>query len=207
MSTRNLTEKQKQVLKFILIYISKNSYPPSFHEIRKELQISSVSTAHKHVQALRKKGLLKNLKRHSRSIELFTQGAEVVEIPLMGFVSAGDGIAPMENPEPVRVQSELVQGNGQYYALKIQGDSMIEEGIKDGDIAIIRHQTVARDGDIVIAILDEGSEKATIKRFYNLGDRVQLCAENENLDGWPKEFQFGEIEIRGKFCGLIRTED
>lgn len=204
MSILETTPKQRQVLKFIEKFYTEKSVTPSLHEIKDELKISSVSTAHKHVTELRKKGLLRNLSKPKRSVEFFDESQILIEIPLLGKISAGSGIEPIENPEPMKVSKELLCGEGRHYALKIDGNSMINDGIKDGDIAVIRSQNLAQDGDVVVAMINEGNERATIKRFYNLGNKIELRAENPDLSDWPRQFDFGDIEIRGKFCGLVR---
>lgn len=204
MSILEITPKQREVLKFIEKFYTEKGVTPSLHEIKDELKIRSVSTAHKHVNELKKKGILKNLGKPKRSVEFFDESQALIEIPLLGKISAGSGIEPIENPESMKVSKELICGEGRHYALKIDGNSMINDGIKDGDIVVIRSQNLAQDGDIVVAMLNEGNEKATIKRFYNLGNKIELRAENPDLPDWPRQFDFGDIEIRGKFCGSVR---
>jgi len=171
------------------------------------MKIRSVSAVHKHVSALRAKGFLKNPIKSTRSISTFQNSEAYKEIPLLGTISAGAGIEPMENPEPINVASDLLCGSGSHYALKVSGDSMIEEGIFDGDTVIIRSQTIAQDGDTVVAIISTPEELATLKKIYYLGDKIELRAANPKLKDWPRQYNIGDIEIRGKFCGLTRKTD
>lgn len=204
MSIARLTDRQKAALSFIQDYVTKHGYPPTLEEIGKEMDIDSVSAVHKHVKALREKGYLKVVPNPTRSINVFDESHAYKEIPLMGKISAGAGIIPLENPEPISVSTDLLCGPGKHYALKIDGDSMIEDGIQDGDMVIVRHQNVAQNGDTVVAVINGVNELATLKKYYYLGDKIELRAANKNLKDWPKQFDVGDVEIRGKFCGLIR---
>lgn len=204
MSIASLTKRQKQTYKTIQDYFEENGIPPTLEEIGEKMKIQSPSAVHKHVTALREKGYLKNLHKSARSINLFEQVGKYKEIPLMGKVSAGEGVIPIENPEPIQVPSTMVAGSGNYYGLKIDGDSMIDDGIFNGDTVVIRSQSVAQNGDTVIVVIDGANELATIKKFYYLGDKIELRASNSNLKSWPRQFEVGKVEIRGKFCGLIR---
>ena len=204
MSIPDLTPKQREVLKYIESYYSEKNFAPTLKDVRNKLDIKSISTAHKHVSELRKKGFLKKLDKPVRSIGVFEKSENLSEIPLLGQISAGSGIEPVENPLTIKVPESLLCGTGRHYALKVDGTSMIGENIKDEDTIVIRYQNVAQDGDVIVAILNEGNEKATLKKFYNLGDKIELRAENPNLKGWPRQFNFGDVEIRGKFCGLLR---
>lgn len=206
MSITNLTRRQNKTLLVVKEYFNKHGFSPTLEEIGRLMGISSPSAVHKHVKALREKGYLKNLQQSVRSVHLFAQDNNFREIPLLGKISAGEGIIPVENPEPIQVQSNMVSGNGNFYALRVEGDSMIDDGIFSGDIVIIKSQSVAQSGDTVIAIMNGVDELATIKKFYLLRDKVELRACNSKLPDWPRQFDAGDIEIRGKFCGLIRNE-
>lgn len=207
MSITKLTLRQETALNYIKEYIKKNGYPPTLEEIGGGMGIESVSAVHKHVSALREKGYLKSIPKATRSINLFEETSSYKEIPLMGKISAGAGIEPFENPEPIKVSLDLICGSGEHYALKIDGDSMIEDGIRDGDIVIIRYQNIAQNGDTVVAVMNGSNELATLKKFYYFGDRIELRAANSKLKEWPKKFNVGDVEIRGKFCGLIRKSN
>ena len=198
-----LTAKQKQILDFINEYKNNYKKPPTIDEIAKKFK-KSTSTIHFHIQVLRAKGFLKIPEVRSRSIDVFDPSEEIVEIPLLGYVSAGEGIENLENPKPIKVQKNLLSPRGQHYALRVKGESMVEEGIMDGDIVIIKFQNYADNGDIVVAIFkdEKYNTKATIKKFYNHGTKIELVPKNPKYKSiWVN---FGDIEIRGKFVGLIR---
>lgn len=193
---RAITPKQKYVLDFIVTYSEKHGYAPSLEEIAKEFDLA-ISTAHQHVMALKTKGFLKKENNQPRGMLLFEKTPESIEIPLLGYIAAGSPIEPIENPEPIKVPKNLVSTRGDFYALKVQGDSMIEDGIWDGDIVIVKHQQTADNGDTVVAITEVG---ATLKRYRNQNGKIYLEPRNEKLQNiYPKS-----MEIRGKFVGLLR---
>ena len=197
-----MTAKQKEILDFINEYQKINGHGPTLDEIAKKLQ-RSIPTIHQHVQALRTKGYIRLPSLQARGVGVFDPHEEIVEIPLLGFVSAGGGIENLENPEPIKVQRTLLSPTGQHFALIVRGTSMIKDNILPGDIIIARYQSHADNGDTVIAlVLDEGSQLATVKRFYNHGTRIELRPRNPELQ--PQMYEPGEIEIRGKFVGLVR---
>lgn len=197
-----LPPKQKEVFDFINQYNNERGHGPTLDEIASKLK-KSVPTIHQHVQALRAKGYLKSPASGARSIGVFDSSEEVREIPLLGYVSAGGGIENIENPEPIKVQKTLLSSSGQHYALVVRGTSMIEDGILPDDIILVKHQNHADDGDVVIALLiDSGNTLATVKRFYNHGTKVELRPKNPELPS--KWYKLGDIEIRGKFVGLLR---
>jgi SOS regulatory protein LexA len=198
-----LTKKQSEILAFIHIFKEKRQRSPTLDEIAKHFG-KTAPTIHFHIQALRAKGFLKIPEVRSRSIDVFDPSEELVEIPLLGYVSAGEGIENLENPEPIRVQKNLLSPSGQHYALEVVGDSMVDEGIMEGDIVIIKFQNYADNGDIVVAVFKDKKYniKATIKKFYNRGTKIELAPQNKKYKSiWVN---FGDIEIRGKFMGLIR---
>ena len=164
MSIDLLSKRQKEALEHINRYVSKNKYPPTLEELGKLMDIDSISAVHKHVSALRAKGFLKSPIKANRSISTFHNSEAYKEIPLLGTISAGAGIEPIENPEPINVSSDLLCGSGSHYALKVSGDSMIEEGIYNGDTVIIKKQSVAENGQTVVAIIDEN--QTTLKKLY-----------------------------------------
>jgi len=198
-----LTKKQSEILEFILKFKEKKRRSPTLDEIAKHFG-KTVPTIHFHVQALRAKGFLKIPEIRSRSIDVFDPLEEIIEIPLLGYVSAGEGIENLENPEPIKVQKNLLSPTGQHYALKVVGNSMVDEGIMEGDILIIKFQNYADNGDIVVAVFKDKkyNMKATVKKFYNRGAKIELAPQNKKYKSiWVN---FGDVEIRGKFMGLIR---
>ncbi len=197
-----LPPKQKTILDFINQYQKEHGHGPSLEEIAQNFK-KAVPTIHQHVQALRAKGYLKLAGLNARAIGVFDPNEEVVEIPLMGYISAGGGLANIETPEPIKVQRSLLSPNGQHYALIVHGTSMIDDGILPDDIVLIKHQNYADNGDVVIALIQENGETlATIKRFYHHGNTIELRPKNPELQ--PRMFNVGNVEIRGKFVGLLR---
>lgn len=197
-----LPPKQKAVLDFINEYQQAHGHGPTLEEIAKKLE-KAVPTIHQHVQALRAKGYLRLPSTNARGIGIFDPNEEIVEIPLMGFISAGGGIANVETPEPIKVQRSLLSPNGQHYALIVRGTSMINDGILPDDVIVVKYQNYADNGDVVIALIRENGESlATVKRFYNHGSKIELRPKNPDLQSML--FDVGEVEIRGKFVGLLR---
>lgn len=197
-----LPDKQKEVLDFINEYQKNHGHGPTLDEIAQSLQ-KTIPTIHQHIQALRVKGFIKLPGLKARSIGVFDPNEEVVEIPLVGYVSAGGGIDNLENPEPIKVQGTLLSSTGQHFALIVRGDSMVDDGILQGDIIVVRTQNHADNGDVVVALMgSDESARATVKRYYNHGSRIELRPRNPNLQ--PLMCNPGEVEIRGKFVGLLR---
>lgn len=193
---------QAKVFSFINKYQSEKGHSPTLEEISKALK-TTIPTIHQHVKALRKKGYLKSSSVQSRNLSVFLSDEEIAEIPLLGVVSAGGGIDNIENPEPIKVQKTLLSPFGQNYALLVRGTSMIDEGILPDDIIIVKQQNYADNGDVVVALIDQkGETLATIKKFYNHGNVIELRPKNSTLD--PKMYKLGTVEIRGKFMGLLR---
>lgn len=198
-----LPPKQKAVFDYINQYQKTRSHGPTLDEIAQHFH-KTVPTVHQHVQTLRAKGYIKLPSANARGIGIFDPYEEIVEIPLMGYISAGGGIENVETPEPIKVQRTLLSPNGQHYALIVRGTSMIEDGILPDDIIVVKHQNYADNGDVVIALIKSEAETlATVKRFYHHGSRIELRPKNPELQ--PRMYNPGEIEIRGKFVGLLRT--
>lgn len=195
---RALTPKQKRILDFIISFTKKRGYAPSLEEIASHFRLKAISTVHQHVKALKKKGCLKKEENQPRGISPLQETPDSIEIPLLGTIAAGKPIEPIEDPEPIKVPKSMVSKRGDYYALKVEGDSMIEDGIWDGDVVVIKHQKIADDRDTVVAITEDGT---TIKRFRNRDGKIYLEPRNKSLENiYPTE-----LEIRGIFCGLIRS--
>lgn len=191
------TPKQKKVLDFVNTFRLKNGYAPSLNEIAHHFG-KSISTAQHFIEELRGKGQL--LKEENVARGIISASESVKQIFKLGYIAAGSPIEPIENPEPVDVPLSLLKGFGNYYALEVKGDSMVEDNIQDGDTILIRHQQSAKDGDRIVAITENG---VTLKVYRNNGQKVYLEPRNKNLKNiYPKE-----LEIRGKFCGLIRREE
>ncbi len=194
-----LTKKQKKVFDYIQSYINKMKYAPSLEEIKKHFSFSSVSTAYHHVKKLQTAGYLRKQFNQPRSVEAFSH-KDTMPVPLIGTITAGQPIEAVENYE----DTLLIENNNSYnpkniYALKVSGDSMIDEGIFDGDIVVIKKQSVAENGQTVVAIIDEN--QATLKKFYQEKNRVRLEPRNQLL----LPFYRKEIEIRGVVIQIIRN--
>ena len=194
-----LTKKQKQVLDFIKSYHKKKGYSPSLDEIRKKFKLASVSTAHHHVKKLQEVGCLKKESNQPRSISL-TKKKETVEIPLLGTIAAGRPIEAIEVPdETITITKNEIGRFGKHYALRVQGNSMIDEGIFDGDIVVVKQQPIADDGQTVVAIINDN--EATLKKIYREKDKFRLQPANPSL--FP--IYTKELEVRGIVVKIIRN--
>lgn len=194
-----ITKRQKQVLDFIKTFKKKKGYAPSLEEIKKHLRLSSVSTAHYHVKKLQEGGYLQKEYNQPRSVSPVKE-KETIEIPIVGTIAAGQPIEAIEVPdEIITVTKNEVGKFGNHYALRVQGNSMIDEGIYDGDIVVIRHQPVADDGQTVVAIINDN--EATLKKIYREKDRFRLQPANPSL--FP--IYTKEVEVRGVVVKIIRN--
>ena len=195
-----LTKRQKQVLDFIKAFIKKHDYAPSLEEVKKHLGLSSVSTAHFHVQALEQKGFLRKDDNRPRAIEISKNGgSNVRDIHLAGTIAAGEPIEAIEGHDTIQVPALLVPNKGcKYFALKVKGDSLIEDGILDGDVVIAEQTNTAKDGDLVVALTE--NNEATLKHFYKEKDRIRLEPRNRAL----KPLFLKTCTVRGRFISLLR---
>ncbi len=200
-----LTQRQKEVLDFIREYIDQHGVGPTLDEINIHFQMGSASAAHQHVEALIRKGFLKKLPHQTRAISLMQESDDMKEIPLMGRIALGEPIESLTEVETIKVPKLLMSGEGQYFALEAIGDSMNQDGILNGDILIIKQTSAPNNGDIVVAQTSE--YKATLKRFYDHGNKIELRPKSSNSAHRPQYYPAGEIEVQGKFCGLIRKGD
>lgn len=200
---KTLTKRQKEVLDFIKEFIGDNGYPPTLEEMCEALDLSAVSTAHQHVKALINKGHIKKEENLARAIEINQPTVQLDEnlreLPLLGFIAAGEPIEAIEVPETVFVPKELTNPGSKQYALRVRGDSMQEANIYDGDTVIIREQPVVENGEIGVAIVN-GNE-ATLKRIYQERNGVRLQPANKS----HKPIFVREVEIRGKVTGVLRS--
>src|SRR6185369_1577846 len=161
----NITKKQKEVLDFINSYIGENGISPTIEEIRKKLKLKAVSTIHEHVNTLKKKGYILKSDNYARSISPTKKIKRIIDIPILGKIAAGQPIEVIENIEDtISIVNADIKSPRDYYALRVVGESMIDEGIFDGDIVVIKKQSVAENGQTVVAIIDDNS--ATLKKLY-----------------------------------------
>ena len=197
-----LTRRQREVLDVIEGFIARNGYSPSLEEIGASLGLSSVATVHKHVTHLVEKGFVRRSWNQNRSIETVDQGTggESLEIPLMGFIAAGKPVEAVTSEEPVRIPAGLVRGRESTYILKVQGESMIDEQIRDGDMVIVEGRQVARDGETVVALIDRS--EVTLKRFFHEGATVRLQPANDLMA--PITIPADRIQVQGVVVGLMR---
>src|SRR3989338_2510071 len=198
-----LYRKQKQVLNFIRDYIEKYGYSPTLGEIAEAMGVSSLATVHEHVQTLAKKGVIKKFEGAVRGIEVLdheiARKLEGVELPILGFIAAGQPIMPFTDPNAtINVSPSLVKDKKRTFVLQVKGDSMIEDGILDGHFVIIEEQTFAYNGDIVVALLDNGL--ATLKRYYKEENRIRLEPANAAMD----PIYATNVQIQGRCVGVIR---
>lgn len=195
----SLTEKQQAVYAFIRQYMENTDRAPSYDEIRRYFGFASFQSVQKHLKQLERKGVLRMpAKNQKRSLTLVEMGGKNVILPLSGTVAAGRPIEAVETAETVAVPEEMV-GTGEYFALRVAGQSMIEEGIFDGDTIVVRSQKVAENGQTVVALVDGD---ATVKKYYRWTDGIELRPANPDMDSiFVRE---GEFRIRGIVVGLMR---
>ena len=196
-----LTRRQREVLDVIQGFIETNGYSPSLEEIGGTLGLSSVATVHKHVTHLVEKGLVRRVWNQNRSIDLVRESSgHAVELPLVGTIAAGLPLEAVPTTETITVPADMVSGRGRTFVLKIQGDSMVDEQIREGDYVIIEERSLARDGETVVALVD-GSD-ATLKRIYREGPTVRLQPAHPTMA--PIVVPADRVQIQGVVVGLIR---
>jgi repressor LexA len=208
-----LTRRQKQVYDFLARFVDENGYSPSFEEIGEGLGLSSLATVHKHISNLEQKGLLKRDYNRSRSIDLLKPrgrmrqmlsglGSAVpnsgLTLPLMGRIAAGRPVEALENPESISL-ADFTRSKD-VYVLQVTGESMQDEHIVNGDYVLVEKTKVARDGEIVVALVN-GSD-ATLKRIYTEGDKIRLQPSNAAMQ--PIVVPAADVEIQGRVIGVLR---
>ena len=174
-----VTKKQKQVLDFIFDYQERKGYAPSLDEIRKKFKLASVSTAHFHISKLRDLGYLTKEDNKSRSIDVVGRES-MVKIPLLGTIAAGQPIEAIRVKEMIAIQKSKLPQSSEVYALRVVGNSMIDENINDGDVVLIKRQETADNGQKVVALID--NHEATLKRFYKERGHIRLQPANRNME-------------------------
>lgn len=195
-----LTKKQKEVYDFVKAYVDTSGIAPTIEEIRKKLKLKAVSTIHEHISSLREKGYLDKENNMPRGITVLSDMSALVEIPILGRITAGQPLEVVEYPgEYIAVNKANIKNPKDYYALKVVGDSMIEEGIFDGDIVVIKKQSVAENGQTVVAVIDDN--EATLKKLYREKDRFRLQPANQSM----LPFYRTEVAIRGVVVQVIRN--
>src|SRR5258705_11374637 len=210
-----LTPRQHAAYEFIAGFIDRHGYAPSYEEIRRHLGLRSLNAVAKLVTQLRRRGALAeapfNAKRsltpvarrgsrpaRGRGAAGPSRARPPATVPLLGLIAAGRPIEAIDNPEPVKVPESLL-GPGERYALRVRGDSMIEDGIRDGDLVLVRRAARAENGQTVVAVVDG---EATLKRFFRRGAQVELRPANAAVR--PMQWPASRVEIRGILVGLLR---
>lgn len=225
-----LTKKQLDLLTFIHKRVQKEGVPPSFDEMKEALDLRSKSGIHRLITALEERGFIRRLAHRARAIEIIklpdameTGGfrprviegdarpaptgamqieAYATELPLMGRIAAGTPIeAIAHSSNNIAVPGSMISNSGHHYALEVKGDSMIEAGINNGDVVVIREQATAENGDIVVALIED--EEATLKRLRRRGSAIALEAANPAYE--TRVYRDDQVSIQGKLVGLIRT--
>ena len=215
-----LTAKQSELLKFIHERLRQSGVSPSFDEMREALDLKSKSGVHRLVSALEERQFIRRLPNRARALEVIKMPQTVsptvaaamatkavlpaaandtIEIPMHGRIAAGTPIEALQGTEGFAVPAALL-GPGEHYALEVSGDSMVDEGILDGDFALIRRVDTARDGEIVVALIDES--EATLKTFRREGQMIRLDPANRAYE--PQRYDEGRVRIQGRLAGLIR---
>ena len=200
-----LTKRQNEILTYIKKFIVSNGYPPTVREIGEALDVSSPATIHAHLQNLEEKGWIKKQGSKNRAIELLVENEfepkneNVVEVPLLGKITAGSPIEAIEQPdEYFSLPTYLLPNDKDVFKLKVSGNSMINAGIFDGDIVIVEKKNTARNGEIVVAMTDEN--EVTLKTFYKESNYFRLQPENDTMD----PIILNNVTILGKAIGLYR---
>jgi repressor LexA len=217
-----LTRKQHELLLYIDARLAETGVSPSFEEMKEALDLKSKSGVHRLISALEERGFIKRLANRARALEVLKmpelrKGAtpiaanntapvvvpraanDILDIPLHGRIAAGTPIEALQGTDTLPVPAALL-GPGEHYALEVAGDSMVDEGILDGDFALIRRQDTARDGEIVVALINE--EEATLKTFRREGQMIRLDPANRQYD--PQRYRPEQIRIQGRLAGLLR---
>jgi repressor LexA len=197
----NLTKRQRQILDFITEFVGKNGYAPSLREIGEHFKLSSPATIHAHIDNLKKKGFLKTSYNEARSIELVpteVNWAQALELPLAGLITAGEPIEAIEEKETIAVPADFVADKANSYVLRVKGESMIEDGILDGDYIIVDRNPSPHNGDVVVALLNNAY--ATLKKFYREANRIRLQPANAKM----KPIYTKDPLIQGIVRGVIR---
>jgi repressor LexA len=217
-----LTAKQRDLLMFIHQRLGESGISPSFDEMREALELKSKSGVHRLISALEERGFIRRLPNRARALEVVKMpdtaapaaaptnviplrptappvANDTIELPLHGRIAAGTPIEALQGTETFPVPAALL-GPGEHYALEVSGDSMVEEGILDGDFALIRKVDTARDGEIVVALVND--EEATLKTFRREGNMIRLDPANRHYE--PQRYRPDQVQIQGRLAGLIR---
>jgi repressor LexA len=198
-----LTKRQKEILDYIHGFIDEHGYAPSFEEIASAFGYSSLATVHEHLSNLERKGYIRKSYNESRSIEMVPEEGttSAVDLPLLGAVAAGLPIEAIEDPESLSVPVDMVRPGKDNFVLRVEGDSMIDEQIRDGDYIVVSSQPTASDGEVVVALVE--GDSATVKKLYREpGNRIRLQPANPAME--PIVVPARDVVVQGVVVGLIR---
>ncbi|MBI4100032.1 transcriptional repressor LexA [Candidatus Microgenomates bacterium] len=202
-----LYKRQRDVLEFIQNFIKKNGYSPTLMEIGKSLRLSSPATVHEHIKTLERKGFIKKNDNEVRGIELLgiyenyemAQAVAGMELPLLGYIHAGKPLEPYDDPTATfKVTANLVPQNKMAFVLQVKGESMIEDGIFPGDYVVLVKEDQVKNGDIVVALLENGL--ATLKRFFRENGQIKLMPANSKM----QPIYATDVQVQGRMVALIR---
>ena len=196
-----LTKRQREILDYLNEFIEQHGYAPSLEEIGRRFGLSSLATVHKHLTNLQDKGFIRRAWNRSRSVELVPtrMGGQAIDLPLLGYVAAGTPIEAVVSAETVTVPEDLV-GTRDTYALRVRGNSMIDEQIRDGDLVVVEDRQTVHNGEMVIALL-EGFE-VTLKKFYRENGRIRLQPANDAVP--PILVEADKVQVQGVVVGMLR---
>ena len=197
-----LTKRQREILNHLADFIQQNGYAPSLEEIGQRFGLSSLATVHKHLTNLEEKGFIRRSWNKSRSVEIVPtdkDGAQSRELDLMGYVAAGQPIEAIVTNESIAVPEMLI-GKNRAYVLRVKGDSMIDEQIRDGDFVIVEDRKTAENGEMVIALLN--NEEVTLKMLFRQDGRIRLQPANKKME--PLIINSADLKIRGVVVGIMR---
>jgi repressor LexA len=198
-----LTKRQREILNYLTAYTEQNGFAPSFEEIAENFSYNSLATVHEHLTNLERKGYIKRNYNESRAIEILPSDASprAIELPLLGTVAAGMPIEALEHNETFCVPDSLVGRSGSHYVLRVRGNSMIDEQIRDGDFVVVNERQRADNGEMVIALVNGTS--ATVKKYYRERDgRIRLQPANETMA--PIYVHENDVTIQGIVVGVLR---
>jgi repressor LexA len=197
-----LTKRQREILDYLNEFIQQHGYAPSLEEIGRRFNLSSLATVHKHLTNLQEKGFIRRAWNRSRSVELLPSrsGSRALELPMLGYVAAGSPIEAVATSESIAVPEALVAGKRDTYVLRVRGDSMIDEQIRDGDWVIVEDRKAADNGEMVIALV--GGHDVTLKKFYRESGRIRLQPANPSLP--PILVDPDGVQIQGVVVGVMR---
>ena len=198
-----LTKRQREILNYLTVYTEQNGFAPSFEEIAENFGYNSLATVHEHLTNLERKGYIKRSYNESRAIEILPSEASprAVELPLLGSVAAGMPIEALESNETFCVPDNMIGRGGNHYVLRVRGNSMVDEQIKDGDFVVVNQRERADNGEMVIALINGNS--ATVKKYYRERDgRIRLQPANETTQ--PIYVHENDITIQGIVVGVMR---